>query len=115
MNYCSNCGAKLEAGQEFCPKCGAKVEAKNADNTNDESYEAYKNRLENPALSKKERAKIGSSTIKIGWLILGALIPLVGFILAPLWWHKNYPRAVSLLSGACAGFVIGLLTYFHAL
>ena len=32
-NFCTNCGAKLEAGEKFCPTCGQNVSATNYDTT----------------------------------------------------------------------------------
>ena len=33
--YCSNCGAKIEAGAKFCTECGTKVEINNAPSMGD--------------------------------------------------------------------------------
>ena len=34
MNYCSNCGAKLEANQHFCHNCGVKTHIESTNSTN---------------------------------------------------------------------------------
>ena len=34
MNYCSNCGVKLEADQHFCHNCGVKTQVESASSAN---------------------------------------------------------------------------------
>ena len=34
MNYCSNCGVKLDATEHFCHNCGVKIHNDNNDNNN---------------------------------------------------------------------------------
>ena len=41
MNYCKNCGTKLEDNQKFCPKCGIALDI-------DESVNVHQNPIPSP-------------------------------------------------------------------
>ena len=44
MNYCKNCGTKLEDNQKFCPKCGIALDI-------DESVNVHQNPIPSPSKS----------------------------------------------------------------
>lgn len=66
MNYCYNCGNKLEDNAYVCPKCGVLVKKDTTNNTN-------------------------VDTGSFGWGILGFFVPLVGLVLY-LSWRDDRPK-----------------------
>lgn len=65
MNYCSNCGEKIDQNQEVCLECG-KLLKPDIINTKDTGGNA-------------------------GWAVIGFIFPLIGFILY-LVWISDYPK-----------------------
>lgn len=72
MNYCENCGSKLEEGSVFCESCGAKVDGDVETTATTETTEKPKSQIEIKALTKKQK------TIGIG-LLTAIIILFLGF------------------------------------
>lgn len=51
VNFCSSCGAKLEAGARFCPRCGKSVNVENINVNNNQDvdsnaeYDSFRNEM----------------------------------------------------------------------
>jgi len=80
MNYCSNCGEKINSNEINCSKCGQPLQNNNPNDT-------------------------GS----IGLVLLGFFVPLIGMILF-IAWHNSYPKkSKSCGKGALIGFILSII------
>ena len=87
MNYCGNCGTKLEDDFTICPECSM------------------------PVIPEPPVVETKSDNISIGYGILGCIWPLLGLILF-LVWRKSTPlRARSAGIGAAIGVVFNSILY----
>ena len=89
MNYCSNCGNKLDNNIDVCLKCGIKL--------------------------KNEYNNVTHDNGGIGWSLLGFFVPLAGLILYFIWRKEKPKTAKSLGKGALlylALYIMLLITIF---
>lgn len=81
MKYCRHCGKEVLDEAVLCPHCGCKIGEMEEDNAN------------------------------IGFIILSILIPLVGIILACVYWHKTPKAARAYLKAAIITIVIEVVLW----
>lgn len=88
MNYCSNCGNKVDRGAYVCPKCGV--------------------------LLKKNQVSSSNDTGSIGYGILGYFIPLVGLILYLCWRDEKPNNAKVAGKGALISVIVNAILCIFA-
>ncbi len=87
MNFCPNCGAALQAGENFCSACGTPVQQAPANQyaQPQENYNPYPEANQAPAEKKKATTPIvlGILGIVFAWLfaIIGHVLSIVGIVL----------------------------------
>ena len=85
MNYCSNCGNKVDSEAYVCPKCGV--------------------------LLKKNQISNNYDSGSIGYGILGFFFPLLGLILYLCWKNEKPNTAKSVGKGALINVIVGSVLY----
>lgn len=109
MNYCKNCGTKLEDNQKFCPKCGIALDI-------DESVNVHQNPIPSPSKSsvtpminskdKKEVSFIDSLKRKIFWIGIYIIVLILELaIVTTLSRHIHYPPLVVEVLLSIAGLI----------
>ena len=83
MNYCSNCGNKVDSEAYVCPKCGV--------------------------LLKNNQVSSSNDTGSIGYGILGFFFPLVGLILYLCWKNESPMNAKVAGKGALISVIINVV------
>ena len=83
MNYCSNCGNKVDSEAYVCPKCGVLLKNNQVRNNNDSG--------------------------SIGYGILGFFFPLVGLILYLCWKNESPKNAKIAGKGALISVIINVV------
>lgn len=83
MNYCSNCGNKVDNEAYICPKCGV--------------------------LLKNNQVSSSNDTGSIGYGILGFFFPLVGLILYLCWKNESPNNAKIAGKGALISVIINVV------
>lgn len=83
--YCKECGKQLSSNASVCPNCGNPQEANQKNNNG----------------------------IHIGYLLIGFLIPFVGFTLTVIFWKSNRKSANSSLLGSVMGFIVTMILYSY--
>lgn len=83
MNYCSNCGNKVDSEAYVCPKCGVLLKNNQVRNNNDSGG--------------------------IGYGILGFFFPLVGLILYLCWKNESPKNAKIAGKGALISVIINVV------
>lgn len=79
--FCKECGKDIPDNSTSCPNCGCASPS----NSND--------------------------TGSIGWLCLGAIIPIVGLILAIIWKKDKPKNAKKATWGFCIGIIFNAIMY----
>lgn len=113
--FCPKCGAEVSRNDEYCRNCGAR--------TADMPYDAPRHDGDADLGSgsfdyEKYREKHGEFEQASGWLVvLGLVLPIVGFILYAGWYNKHRKRAKYVGVGALIGLFIFLaaITIFYIL
>lgn len=84
MKICPHCKNELPNNTVICPHCGMRLI--------EQDFSAY----DKPS---------------VGWNIAGFFFPLMGFIIALIWWRRRHltVRARSLAIASALGLVIGIL------
>lgn len=127
MNFCEYCGNKLEPGTKICPSCGSAIPQEPViveaepfvfDNGVQQTYTVYGENTADAqqaytAAADPSRAAVVDSG-SIGWLILGFLFPIVGWILYFVWKDKKPLSAQRAGLGGCIGFVFNLMVTFSS-
>lgn len=85
MNYCTNCGNKVDSNAFVCIHCGVKL----------------RNDISNNAVDKGG----------IGWGLLGFFVPVVGLILYLVWKNEKPNTAKSVGIGALIWLVIYIVIF----
>ena len=109
MNYCKNCGTKLEDNQKFCPKCGIALDI-------DKSVNVHQNPIPSPpktsatpminSKDKKEYSFIDSLKRKIFWIGIYIIVLILELaIVSTLSRHIHYPPLVVEVLLSIAGLI----------
>lgn len=93
--YCKLCGDQIEQGSAFCSKCGTAVAL--ASDSLPKSYPGKEN-------------VVG----RIGWFVLGLLLPIIGFIIWIVWRKDNPSRSKAAGAGALTALIVVLVLLIAA-
>lgn len=96
---CINCGHEIEDDSYFCSDCGQRSSFDKPVNTN--AHKSYEQVV--------EYSKEGLS---VPYVILGAIAPFIGLILAIIWGNKYPSRSKSLITGFTISVVLGVIIGF---
>ncbi len=111
MEFCTYCGARLDAGVSFCPNCGAKVERSESFAKSEPIDSAF------TSAGGGYSAPSRDYTESKGVAILSFLIPLAGLIMWLMWKDEKPGKATSALKGLFAVLcwnvpIAGIILYF---
>lgn len=130
MAFCTSCGSPLEEGVKFCTNCGAAVEEPAPQaapevtpaetlppfDQQPQQIPGYQqpnpNPSPQPAYIPGDAQAAPADTGNIGWGILGAFFPIVGFILFFVWRNTKPQSARVSLIGAVIGLCVGIIFQF---
>lgn len=88
MNYCTNCGNKVDSNAYICVHCGVKLQNEVVPQVDDKGG--------------------------FGWSVLGFFIPVVGFILYLVWKNEKPKTAKAAGKGALAYLIVYILIFIVA-
>ena len=107
MNYCPNCGTKIEAGTSFCPKCGLKI------------TEPIKPEVIENAAQSTMNDKDHEILRQVAWVFMIISTIIGGIFLIPLCWmlpmtlHYNKCRYEHRKVGV--GFAVCTILFLNAI
>lgn len=95
MNYCTNCGNKLDSNANYCNHCGLKIGNNIPEQMeNNVSYQPVNNDDDDGG---------------IGWGLLGFFVPLVGLVLYIAWKNDKPKNAKSAGKGALISVILNIV------
>lgn len=103
--FCTNCGNQLEDYYNVCPNCGTpspKVE-------NNQNYYYQNNTIQDNMVNNTVASS--ENSIQYGWVVLGFLIPIAGWIMWGMWEKTKPSTAKAAGIAGTIGFVINLMVY----
>ncbi|MBR2413011.1 MAG: zinc-ribbon domain-containing protein [Clostridia bacterium] len=121
MNFCPNCGAALQAGENFCSACGTPVQQAPANQyaQPQENYNPYPEANQAPVENKKSPVPVvlGVLGIVFAWLfaLIGHVLSIVGIVLGVKEYKANKNIAalvLPIIGEVCAvvSSVIGIIS-----
>ncbi len=110
MDYCTYCGARLDAGVSFCPNCGARVEKTDGFTKSEPVDSVFTGGSTYSAPRKDYSASKGVA-------VLSFIFPLIGLIMWLMWKDEKPGKATSALKGLLARLcwsvpIVGIILYF---
>ncbi|MBQ2793524.1 MAG: zinc ribbon domain-containing protein [Clostridia bacterium] len=111
MEFCTYCGARLDAGVSFCPNCGAKVERSESFAKSEPIDSAF------TSAGGGYSAPSRDHTPSTGAAILSCIFPIIGLIMWLVWKDEKPGKANSALKGLFARLcfsvpIVGVILYF---
>jgi hypothetical protein len=110
--FCINCGNKMEDTHRVCSNCGTPdqqmMQISNQQQNISPEYQTY---YQNQRQMPMNNQQVVVSGVQVGWVVLGFLVPFVGWILAGVWSNTKPDTAKACGIAGTIGFFINLYIY----
>ncbi|WP_125589098.1 zinc-ribbon domain-containing protein [Companilactobacillus jidongensis] len=104
LDYCPNCGHKIEPTDEFCPNCGFNIKKFVAEDENTENKKAPVEKVQKPVEEKSTTAPQPKKKKNVAvWWIVGIIIVLLGGYLLGNWYYGKNRQIQNLQDEVTSG------------